>query len=182
MYDRDGAVALKWFQIQHPGCEGGNGSEVSVKEVPFVEMCSKGLHRIPNFSPFKKMLVLASAAGPSRWPLWLFICCSGTPDVAVLTRGHWHFQCSSDTICFLYFLAQRKRLRKQFNREREHIRTSTLQMEGLGCLLFRKHHGIDPLCKSAYLEGPPLNTIVTHNTVEGIWLILWLQCIALFIC
>lgn len=33
--------------------------------------------------------------------------------------------------------------------------------------------GIDPLCKSAYPGGPPLNT--THNTVEGFWLILWLQ-------
>lgn len=99
----------------------------------------KRLHRIPTLSPFKKMLVLVITAGQSRWPLWLFICCSGTPYVAVVTRGHLHFQCSSDTICFLYFLAQRKRLRKQFNREREHTRTSTLQIEVPGCLLFRKH-------------------------------------------
>lgn len=99
----------------------------------------KRLHRIPTLSPFKKMLVLVITAGQSSWPLWLFICCSGTPYVAVVTRGHLHFQCSSDTICFLYFLAQRKRLRKQFNREREHTRTSTLQIEVPGCLLFRKH-------------------------------------------
>lgn len=77
--------------------------------------------------------------GQRGWPLWLSICCSGSPNVAVVTGGHWHFQCSSDTICFLYFLAQRKRLRKQFNREREHTHISTLQMEPLGCLLFRKH-------------------------------------------
>lgn len=80
----------------------------------------KRLSRIANLSPFKKMLVLAIMAGRSSWPVWLFICCPGSPNAVVVTRGHWHFQCSSDTICFLYFLAQRKRLRKQFNREREH--------------------------------------------------------------
>lgn len=39
--------------------------------------------------------------------------------------------------------------------------------------------GIGSLCKSAYPRGPLLNTIVDHNGVEGIRLILWLQCITL---
>ena len=48
-------------------------------------------------------------------------------------------------------------------------------MEALKMFAIQKASvGIGPLCKSAYPRGPLLNTIVDHNAVEGIRLILWL--------
>lgn len=125
MHDKDGAApSRRW---------------VNERQCALFFENAQRMHRIATLSPFKKMLVLVITAGQSGWPRWLFICCSGTPHVADVARGHLHFQCSSDTICFLYFLAQRKRLRKQFNREREHTQTSTMQIEAPGDLLCREH-------------------------------------------
>lgn len=61
------------------------------------------------------------------------------PNVTAEQRGHWHFHSSSDGICFIYFLVQRKRLRKQL-----HFKKNTPHLHcKCNCLLFREYWAVD---------------------------------------
>lgn len=132
------------------------------------------------------MLWLAVMTQQSGRPAWLSICCPGSPNSAVTTRGHRRFQCSSDTICFLYVSAQRKRLRKQFNREQEqthtHTQTQHIYIANVGSGMFaiqKASFGKRRLCESAYYKrfAPQFNSPTI--LCGGNMLILWRQCIIL---
>lgn len=137
-----------------------NSSDVYIQQIVHVEP-----HKVWFISenalclPLSKYWCWLSPKDGVFDPLRLLMCCSGSPAAAV-TRGHWHFQCSSDTICFLYFLAQRKRLRKQFNRERIHTHIYNANRGTWMFAIQAASDGIGPFSQSAYPGGPLQNTIV----------------------